>query len=577
MALARVAHYRDRGFHWVVDADIAAFFDEISHALLLDKLRRTLSDTSLLPLIELWLAAVVQPENGQPYLLEKGVPQGSPISPLLSNLYLDDFDEALLGEHLSLVRFADDFLILCKSREEAEQALDLSDEAVEALKLRLNREKTRITHFDQGFQFLGVNFIRDLLRPEGRHAAPWVTPAPQRVVATERVADNGPAIVPEPMGETPAKPLDDPVLPAVEHREGAEAPEFEPDPAVFLEESADIGPLLRSLFVTEPGHTLLKANDRLVVAREHETLTAVPLNKLDQVILHGNQLVSTALFRFACDNGISFHFADQGGSHYSSLDHAGRDHTALQRHQFAREGDEEFRLMSSRAFVAGKIRNSRVLLRRYNNRRAMPEVETAELLMADMETRLASADDLDTVRGVEGHAAHLYFTALRRFIPEHWNFTARQRRPPEDPVNALLSYGYAVLHGTMMSLVSLRGLQPWLGSLHAPRAGHPALASDLMEEFRAPVVDTLVLQLALNGPLAPTDFVSDPGAELPCRLTDAARKKFIGLLQDKFRSQLAHPRTGVRMDYHRAMQYQVWHYARVVQGEEPVYLPFVLR
>jgi CRISPR-associated protein Cas1 len=597
MAVARVAHYRDQGFQWVVDADITTFFDEISHQLLLEKLRRTLPDTTVLPLIELWLGATVHPEHGQPYLLEKGVPQGSPISPLLSNLYLDDLDEALLDENLRLVRFADDFLILCRSREDAEEALDLTEDVVEALKLRLNLDKTRITHFDQGFQFLGVNFIRNLLRPVEAHAAAWVIPKPHHFAALEKDNDSSePALIseelPEPGILPDATPPETPAvrpakstqserkarpLPVPPPLAGEGEQEYAPEQAIQLEESTDLGPLLRSLFITEPGHTLLKDNDRLVVTREHRVLASIPLHKLDQVVIHGNQLVSTALFRFARENQIAFHFADYGGGHFSSLDHTGRDHTALHRHQFARDGEEDFRLMLARAFIAGKIRNSRVLLRRYNNRRAISEVETAELLMAEMEQRLATTLDVNAVRGVEGHAAHLYFTALRRFVPASWNFTARQRRPPEDGVNALLSYGYGILHKTMLSLVTQRGLQPWLGALHAARAGHPALVSDLVEEFRAPVVDTLVLQLTLNGTLSPDDFIWDPGAELPCRLGEAARKKFIAMLQNKFRSQLLHPRAGARMDYHRAMQYQVWHYARVIQREEQVYFPFVLR
>lgn len=582
MAVARVAHYRDQGFQWVVDADIATFFDEISHPLLLEKLRRTLPDASLLHLVELWLAATVQPENSQPYLLQKGVPQGSPISPLLSNLYLDDFDEALLAEDLRLVRFADDFLILCKSRSDAEDALDLTEDTVEALRLRLNRDKTRITHFDEGFSFLGVQFIRNLLRPEDPQAAPWVIPKAQHFVQQEQ--DESGEEANEPESPAPPHPPPSPRRgggavppPPIPESAGAGPEPESPQDALRMEEHAELGPLLRTLYVTEPGCHLRKDNDRLIVSRDRETLASIPLYKLDQIILQGNQMVSTALFRFAREQRIAFHFADHGGGHVASLDHAGRDHAALQGRQFARQGEDDFRLMLARAFVGGKIRNCRVLLRRYNQRRAIQEIETGELLMAEMESRLATAPGINQVRGLEGHAAHLYFSALRQLIPAHWNFNTRRKRPPEDAINALLSYGYAILHRAMHTLIDRRGLQVWLGALHDMRANHPALASDLIEEFRAPVVDTLVLNIALNGTLGPDDFIWNPGDELPCRLSSEARKKFLAMLQNKFRSQLLHPRAAVRMDYHRAMQYQVHHYARVMTDEEAVYHPFILR
>lgn len=595
MALARVAHYRDQGYQWVVDADIHTFFDEIDHALLLAKLRRTVADHSLLPLIELWLAATLQPhDGGQPRLLTRGVPQGSPLSPLLSNLYLDDFDEAMLERNLRLVRFADDFLILCRDREAARQALELTEAVVDALRLRLKPEKTRVTHFDEGFSFLGVDFIRNLMRPADPDAAPWLMPGKKHYAHLEHAAPADllpevPDVEQESLSAAASKAADD--IPGdlltnaaevwASSREPLavlpETPEFDgdPDACVQIEENPALEPILRSLMILEQGLTLLKEGDRLLVSRGREPLASIPLNKLDQVIVHGNHLVSTALFRHAHRSGLQLAFAEATGRAIGRFDNRNHPTLDLQRRQFARETETDFALMLARAFVGGKIHNGRLLLRRHNRRRQLADIQEAENAMLDLERRLATAATLETVRGTEGAAARQYFRALRSLVGEQWGFEGRRRNPPTDPLNGLLSYGYGVLFNTLHTLVERRGLNPWLGTLHAPNGRHPALVSDLMEEFRAPIVDAVAVNALLHG-LKPADFIHGDG-EYPCRLADGARKRYIQWLQNKFRAGLLHPRSGQRIDHHRLMQAQVYHYARVIVGEEPVYHPCRLK
>lgn len=583
MAVARIAHYRDQGFQWVVDADITHFFDEIDHALLLAKLGRSLPDQSPLPLIELWLAATVQPQDGgQRFLLEKGVPQGSPISPLLANIYLDDFDEALLSEHLRLVRFADDFLILCRDQSEAEDALELTESVVETLKLELNRDKTRITSFEEGFRFLGVNFIRNLLVPEDSAAAPWLIPRHEHYLAVKRapaIAGHALAIAADNMEnretanhrELPGAPADF----VFDVPDEDFLPE-DPGSAIYLE-MPELEPALRTLYVAEQGAALLKENDRILVAKDKRVLASIPIPKLDQIIVHGNSLVSTALLRACAGQGISVYLSGYGGLFAAMVDGEPDASTEIQAAQFERRKDESFRLMLASAFVHGKIHNCRVLLRRYNRRRSNPDVETAELMMAAMQEQLKTARNLDVVRGCEGQAARLYFRALAHFIPDEWRFDRRNRRPPADPINTLMSYGYAVLHKTVLTLIRQRRLNPWLGALHADKANHPALASDLMEEFRPLVIDTLVLQAVLSKGFTPADFEWNTEGPYSCQLSDEARKKFLRLLEAKFRARLKHPRSDHQMDYHRAIHFQVAHYTKVMLGQEPVYHPMMLR
>lgn len=590
MAVARVAAWRDQGYQWVVDADIATFFDQIDHDLLIAKLQRTLQDHSLLPLIRLWLAAtLLDADGGQPRLLTRGVPQGSPLSPLLANIYLDDFDEALLERDLRLVRFADDFLILCKDRQAADDAMELTEDVVETLRLRLKPEKTRITHFDEGFSFLGVDFIRNLMRPADPDAAPWVMPRPKHYAALAAMpsepAPPAAAEAPddEPLdGDPPDPGLDDSAEPLESARQPLEAPSDLPEPGdapdggVHLEENPALEPILRSLVIVEQGLSLFKESERVLIARGREPLASIPLHKLDQIIVHGNHLVSTALFRHAQRTGLEIAFAEPAGRPLGRFDGRRQPTLALHRRQFARESEADFGLMLARAFVGGKIHNCRVLLRRHNRRRKLAELEQAEAAMADLEARLATTPGIDAVRGFEGAAARHYFRALQSLVDPQWGFEGRRRNPPGDPFNVLLSYGYGVLFNTLHTLVERRGLNAWLGTLHVANGRHPALVSDLMEEFRAPVVDAVALN-ALMHALKPADFIRSDGDALPCRLADPARKRYIQWLHNKFRAVLLHPRNGQRLDHHRLMQAQVYHYARVILGEDAVYHPIRLK
>ncbi|TSE29547.1 CRISPR-associated endonuclease Cas1 [Tepidimonas taiwanensis] len=604
MAVARVAYWRDQGYQWVVDADIEGYFDNIPHGLLLDKLRRTLQDHSLVPLIELWLAATIQPADGSPpYLLTKGVPQGSPISPVLANLYLDDLDEAVLARDMRLVRFADDFVILCRDPAQAQQALELTEATVEALKLRINREKTRLVHFDEGFRFLGVDFIRNLMLAAQPGAQPWVIPdattrqraalhdTPAEAPDTDRHANEPP----EPMvGET-IHATTPPVPTGSQRPVGAydgmqpydssfhanndtdATAEDDPEPRIQLQHDDRLPPLLRSLVIGEHGVLILKENDRIIVARQGSELLSWPLQKLDEIHITGNALVSTALLRQCSRDGIHVTVSDSTGINHA---HLGAPHPLADAHchaqQVQRLADNDWSLMMARAVIHGKIHNQLCLLRRYNRRRRLTPIDQAIEQLDAMRSRLATTQTLDQVRGCEGQAARAYFGALHHLVPPQWTFEGRRKRPPTDPVNALLSYGYAVLHRTMVTLLVRQRIDPYLGAFHAPRAGHAALASDLIEEFRAPVVDTTVVHLLLSDTLTPGNFDTECGTGTVL-LDKHARQTLVQALHAKLRSHIVHPSAAARMDYHRAMLWQVRHYRGVLAGRPPVYTPFLLR
>lgn len=159
-AVFQVKEYYEQGYQWVVDADIDAFFDSVDHTLLLTKVKKYVPVPDMQKLIELWLKAEIW-DGESLSVLQKGIPQGSPISPVLANLFLDELDEELLRKGYKYVRYADDFVILCKRSEDARHALHVSKEALERLLLKLDEEQ--VLSFEDGFKFLGVTFVRSMM------------------------------------------------------------------------------------------------------------------------------------------------------------------------------------------------------------------------------------------------------------------------------------------------------------------------------------------------------------------------------------------------------------------------------
>lgn len=596
-AVARVARFRDQGARHVVDADIESFFDNIHHPTLLKQLRAIVPDPGVLSMVSLWLNGILR-EGHQQRLITRGVPQGSPISPLLSNLYLDDLDEAVLARYAGLVRYADDFVILTHTREQAAAALELVRGALKDLRLKLNEQKTRLTHFEQGFTFLGVRFHGPLMEADPQ-AEPWLLPdrqdattaarheARQAVVAASRgdaaahrdsTADvprraEATEAAPHRITEASADPSADGVAPDVD----LSSTWGDPSTLVQLASAGSPAPLLQGLYVAEHGTWLAKDGERVVVRRSQESLASVPLGQLDHIAIHANAMVSTALLRYCARQRIAVVLSDGLGDDFASLDRGGLPDLELLSLQQRRHRHDAFNLMLARGYVEGKLHNSKLLLRRFSRRQGREQIEPLIERIDTALHRLAGTEDCAQVRGLEGVGAKAYFDGMKLLLPGGFGFGGRKRRPPADPVNAMLSFGYAVLHGNVHALVRLAGLNVHFGALHVTGQGTHALVNDLMEEFRAPVVDSVVLTLLREGRLNAGDFEYDASAELPCKLRQPARRVFVEALENKLESRFLHPRLKRVMDLRRGIQEQVRHLVRVLQRDEPVYLPLKLK
>jgi CRISPR-associated protein Cas1 len=340
--------------------------------------------------------------------------------------------------------------------------------------------------------------------------------------------------------------------------------------------------LLNTLYVMTPLSYLHLDNDTVRVELERETRLRVPLHHLGAVVVFGNVLVSPALMHRLAEEGKSLVLLSEHGRFKARLEGPVSGNILLRQAQHARAADPAFALNIARAFVAGKIKNTRQVLLR-GARETKDEAEGALLkrraddLAASLRA-LPAAPDLDTVRGLEGEAARQYFAGLNlvlRFDARAvFTMDGRSRRPPRDRMNALLSFLYAMLMNDCRSAVEAVGLDPQLGFLHAVRPGRASLALDLMEEFR-PLADRLALTLVNRAQLNRDDFTEHEGGAVT--LAEDGRKAVVVAWQEKKRETLAHPLLEQPVAIGLLPLLQARFLARTLRGEMESYLPFVGR
>lgn len=330
------------------------------------------------------------------------------------------------------------------------------------------------------------------------------------------------------------------------------------------------------LYVQEQGCFVGKGGDRIQV-RMRGTLTQdVRLLDVSQVNLYGAVQISTQLVQELCRWQIPICYFSYGGWFNGMTVGMGHKNVDLRRRQFAVAGDRTESLRISARLVRGKILNCRTLLRR--NLKTPPGSSLRELTRLAFATTRAS--EMGSLLGLEGAAARLYFGHLPELLHPPaseglaFDFHGRNRRPPRDPVNCLLSFLYAILTKEALLACQTVGLDPFLGFYHQPRYGRPALALDLMEEFRPLIVDSVVLQLVNTGEVRADDFLVRAGG---CTLTPVGRRCAIAALERRLDATVTHPLFGYAASYRRILEIQARLLARMLVGEIPEYPPFRTR
>ena len=263
---------------------------------------------------------------------------------------------------------------------------------------------------------------------------------------------------------------------------------------------------MSTLYLTEQGSKLKREGRRLVVEKEGEKLLDVPIFKIDSVLIFGNVQISTQALRLFLENGVETAFLNLSGQLKGKLSPLKAKNVYLRMAQYKLAQDEDFKVGLARKIVSTKITNCISILRKHKYNHPHPQFDTAIMKLRKYQSILDRKTKANTILGIEGCSAVEYFKALCLVFRKDLQFNGRNRRPPRDPVNALLSYGYVLVGNRILSLLEAVGFDPYIGFLHQIDYGRPSLALDILEEFRGPLVDRLVINLANRGILKNEDF-----------------------------------------------------------------------
>lgn len=335
------------------------------------------------------------------------------------------------------------------------------------------------------------------------------------------------------------------------------------------------------LYVQSPRAYIRKDGDNLVIEVEKQKVAEARLGETSQVVLYGYAALTTPALHECMRRGIPVTYNSYGGWFIGHTVGTGHRNVETRANQYRASFDEGACLKLARRMVIGKIANCRTLLRR-NWRGASEEEKAPPELLTSMQEDIhqaAGASSLESLLGIEGAAAARYFQHFGNLLKAGadagaFDFTTRNRRPPRDPINAMLSFAYAMLVREWTITLSAVGLDPYRGFYHQPRFGRPALSLDMMEPFRPLVADSTVLMAVNNGEVRAADFITAAGS---CNLTDSGRKRFIATFDRRMSQDVTHPIFKYRISYRRFFEVQARLLARHLSGEIPSFPVFVTR
>ncbi|MEZ4644820.1 MAG: type I-D CRISPR-associated endonuclease Cas1d [Chloroflexota bacterium] len=354
---------------------------------------------------------------------------------------------------------------------------------------------------------------------------------------------------------------------------------------------------MATLYLTEQQTLVKKEGDTLLVhiPENKETGQAkrkvrVPLIKIDRVVVQGNSTITSPAIAALMERHAEVTFLNQHGRFQGHLTPAFSKNGQLRLAQTAAHHDPFRHHHLAQAFILGKLQNMRTMLMRANRKR---QNETINIAVAALQKTIQQTTQLppdqtlpDPLRpqansaygrlqGHEGNGTAAYFNCFKHLLNDPDLFNGRTRRPPRDPANALLSYGYTILLNQIMSAICTVGLDPYVGYLHTSQYGKPALALDLMEEFRPLIVDSVVIAIFNNSILKNKHFIPELGGAY--RLTDYGRRTFLTKLEARFDETITHPTFNYKATYRRSLELQARLLAKYLMGEIPAYPPFTVR
>ncbi len=286
---------------------------------------------------------------------------------------------------------------------------------------------------------------------------------------------------------------------------------------------------MTTMYVSQDWACVKKVSRRVLVTQENKVLAEVPVLKISHLLLFGNIQVTGDAADLLIKNGVTIALFSGGGRLKAKIDGYSAKNTLLRLKQYQRYNEPQFVLKLSKTFVKAKIKNEKMFIQRFQRNSKEPEfcqqLEGLELNLEQLETKT----NVNSVRGIEGTSTAMFFNAYSKMFKNELKFSGRNRRPPRDPVNALLSLGYSLVGNELRALLEGSGFDSGIGFLHTVQYGRPSLALDLLEEFRTNVIDRFTLRLANLEEFKKTDFETVGPAVY---LTDEARKRYFTKYED---------------------------------------------
>jgi len=337
---------------------------------------------------------------------------------------------------------------------------------------------------------------------------------------------------------------------------------------------------LNTIFVTTQGAYLSKEGETVVVKADGEIKLRVPVHTIGGIVCFGNVSCSPYLMGFCAENDVAISFLSEHGRFLAKVQGPVSGNVLLRREQYRRADDQKFSAEVTKFILTGKLTNCRTVLQRalrdHSDKIEEQEVRTAVMRLNHLMESLNKDQPLDVLRGIEGDAAHIYFSVFDHLIvaqKESFHFNERTRRPPMDNVNCLLSFIYTLLMHDVRGALESVGLDPAVGFLHRDRPGRPGLALDLMEEFRPYIADRLTLSLINLQQVQDKGFKkTESGAVV---MNDDTRKTVLVSYQERKREEITHPFLDEKVMIGMLFHIQAMLMARYLRGDMDGYPPFI--
>src|SRR5947209_2890255 len=333
---------------------------------------------------------------------------------------------------------------------------------------------------------------------------------------------------------------------------------------------------MATLYLNEQQSIVKKRDGYLIVQypSPDKRKIEVPLIKVTQVVISGDITLTTPAVHTLLEAGIEICYLSMYGHFRGRLSPPVAKNALLRREQYRAHADSQRALQIAQACVKGKLENMRTLLLRANRQLQDSAVTDATEAIQRMVRQVPRTTTVGSLLGIEGNGSAAYFGIFGKLLRNSMTFSRRRRRPPTDPVNAMLSLGYTLLLHQVSAAIQVVGFDPYAGFLHQPRYGRPALALDLMEEFRPIIADSVVLNVVNHRILTEHDFEEELGV---VHLKAEARKKFYAKFEERLLEELQHPQFEYRTNYRRCMELQARLLGKWLTGEIPVYPPLNVR